>query len=635
MMFCVFVVQAQTFYVDTNGTNIVSDGTYLNPYTSFKDVMDVVWSDATVVVKSGTHYLSEGIVLWGKENVIFTAENDQTIIDGSQIPENYVYNVNGALVRIVACKHVTISKLKLQNIHANHSLGLIVENSDNMLIEGNEILGIKYAVTTKAINEVGLGIPPHEYDQYGNLFLRTATALQILGSDYTDSTSNIKILNNKLYNNKTGWSETLVIKGNVTNFLIENNEVRNNSNIGIDISGHYNACEQGWQNNCGVPIEEYTHNSQANNGVIKGNLVCNNVSENGIHGAGIYVDGAKKIVVENNTVHNNDFGISVGCEKIGKSASDILVRNNLVYENKNAGIDVGGFNYYNANNGIPLDLDQEAYSGLVTNVAIVNNTIANNSNNIQDFYNGQMLISYLRNSIIKNNIFYAGGHHKRLFSMSYKLTTSHLNFDHNIFYTTDFNNDSSVLISINAKTNGQGEFLDYNDLISFTTATGHNQHAIFSNPYFVNSNTGSLNLDFHVNAISPVVGFGEMIQESYQNPVFGDYTSTGLDLDTRDRVVNNTIDVGAYQMQEQQFTDKAISFFEDLTVFPNPTSEYIYVPSTYDESTYTATNILTGTITNGVVKNGSFFMGNLQNGMYSIVFTDVSGVAKSIKIYKN
>lgn len=48
--------------------------------------------------------------------------------------------------------------------------------------------------------------------------------------------SYVTIDRNEIYSCKLGWSESMVLNGNVTHFTVSNNYVHDNNNIGIDSS---------------------------------------------------------------------------------------------------------------------------------------------------------------------------------------------------------------------------------------------------------------------------------------------------------------------------------------------------------------------------------------------------------------
>ena len=141
---------------------------------------------------------------------------------------------------------------------------------------------------------------------------------------------------NEVHHLKTGSSESLVVNGNVTNFRITHNVVHDNNNIGIDVIGFEHTAPD--------PAVD-----QARDGVVSGNLVYNITSRgnpayrNDESSDGIYVDGGTRILIEQNVMHDVDFGIELASEHKDRATSYIIARNNLIYHCHTAGVSIGGY----------------------------------------------------------------------------------------------------------------------------------------------------------------------------------------------------------------------------------------------------------------------------------------------------
>ncbi len=104
----------------------------------------------------------------------------------------------------------------------------------------------------------------------------------------------------------------------------------------------------------------------ARNGLCCGNTVLRaRSSYGGGYGAGIYIDGARSILVEDNTVAECDLGIEVGAENKGALATGIVVRGNTLRDNDKAGLACGGFS--------------ASKSGRVEGCTFSNNTLTTNT----------------------------------------------------------------------------------------------------------------------------------------------------------------------------------------------------------------------------------------------------------------
>ncbi|MBH0358137.1 hypothetical protein DKP85_07985 [Bacillus thuringiensis] len=96
---------------------------------------------------------------------------------------------------------------------------------------------------------------------------------------------------------KLGLSEAIAVNWNVDSFEVTNNKVHDN-NIGIVLIGHEGSS----------PVAAL---DQARNGIVHHNSSFNNTSYNEYSADGIYVDGGKEIIIEQNQNYENDLGIEV------------------------------------------------------------------------------------------------------------------------------------------------------------------------------------------------------------------------------------------------------------------------------------------------------------------------------------
>jgi hypothetical protein len=187
--------------------------------------------------------------------------------------------------------------------------------------------------------------------------------------------SSIVIDGNEIRDCKLGQSESLVLNGNVSGFVVSNNRIHDNDNIGIDFIGFEGTGPSG--------------QDQARNGLCVGNSVYNissatNPTYNGERCAdGIYVDGGQDIVIERNKVDSCDIGIEVASEHGGKTTSNILVRGNFVSRSYMGNVVMGGY---------------ASSKGNAKNITVVHNTLFQ----AQD---GEIILQYnCQGVIIENNI---------------------------------------------------------------------------------------------------------------------------------------------------------------------------------------------------------------------------------------
>jgi hypothetical protein len=321
-----------------------------------------------------------------------------------------------------------------------------------------------------------------------------ANPLVVVGTSAT-SYSQIFIGDNEIYSCNTGYSEGLTLAGNVENFLIEGNIVHHVRNIGIDMTGHYS-----WT---GAPENV----NFARNGNVKYNTVHHCVSPVATNG-GIYVDGGKWINVEGNICYENRAGITVGCENNNYTADGINIRDNFIYNNKDAGI-IFGSNQPNSK---------------VINSSVTNNTFFKNYT--QGGWGGEISLQNTDAAVIKNNIVQSNSNIVVIALWGY--TSTNLSMDYNRYYTTS-GNASTITFDWGGINN-----TTYGSLAAFVSATGQDAHSTYGVPGLVNSNLSTLNL--HLASGSACVNAGD--------PAFvAGYEE--YDIDSQDRVRNGRVDIGA------------------------------------------------------------------------------------------
>ena len=137
---------------------------------------------------------------------------------------------------------------------------------------------------------------------------------------------------------------------------------------------------------------------QARDGVVSGNLVYNITSRgnpayrNDENSDGIYVDGGTRILIEQNVMHDVDFGIELASEHKDRATSYITARNNLIYHCHTAGVSIGGY---------------APERGHTDHCTVVNNTLYDNDTSGTGSGEFQMQWN-MADNIFANNIVYAG-----------------------------------------------------------------------------------------------------------------------------------------------------------------------------------------------------------------------------------
>lgn len=541
-------LKSADFYVSKTGNDMTGDGSLANPWLTIQKACDEVTAGSTVFIKAGTYF--EELFLnaagtMGAPIIFKPFQMDEVIIDGTN---NLLLPT--VLLQIEDASYIQIEGLKFRNAYGEGASGIIIEGtSNNIQITGNEISNIvgSYAIgilvrgassvitiqgnniSAVHFSSVALADPAVAGDNANPLLIygNDAFSADIMNPDPAAPITTVAILGNTIHDCRTGFSEGLTLNGNVDGFTVAYNTLFNLSNIGIDAAGGYGVS--------GDPSQDF-----ARNGTITSNFVQNwTPPPAGLDvAAGIYVDGGQNIVVELNRVYNYGRGYEIGCENLGWVTSNIMLRNNIAANNRQAGIGIGGYAF-------------PEFTGKVIDCQVFNNTCYHNSK-LGPFNEGELVIDYTENCEIKNNIFYAQNPLGRLLLANLNTDDDEsvdLVLDYNLYYTDPFIiGGDPLLIEVNW----------YNQLLTITTfgelqtaIPTQNVHSRFGNPNFkdVASN------DFHLGPNSKAYNGGD--------PMFVPVMDE-LDIDGQMRIVNTVIDNGA----DESAIDLPVQYSRPLFGYP-------------------------------------------------------------------
>jgi cysteine-rich repeat protein len=302
--------------------------------------------------------------------------------------------------------------------------------------------------------------------------------------------SDLIIAGNEIYDCEPATSEALTLNGNVDGFVISDNWVHDVDNIGIDCIGGESDIQPDDSKVC-------------RNGVIRGNRVERaRSSYGGGFAAGIYVDGGRDLVIENNVVTACDVGMEIGAENATITTRNVTVRNNVLSANDKAGLGFGGY---------------ASYTGRVRDCAFTGNTLYQNDTLGAGF--GEIWIQYAEDNVVRNNVVYATGQNKLLVSEYGNVNTV---LDHNLWFTDG--GAGAALFSWNAT--------PYLGFAAYQAGTGQDASSLFADPLLVAPASG----DVHLSAGSPAINAGD----PEFTPAVGE-----VDLDGGPRVNGPRVDCGA------------------------------------------------------------------------------------------
>ncbi len=295
---CVSVASIQpnaSYYVATTG-NDSNSGTQSAPWKTIQHAADTAHAGSTVYARAGTYEELVRINVSGNPNDGFITfrsyPGEIAVLDATRFtPED-----RQGVLTIQNQSYVRIEGFEIRNFRtAEHRLAPM---GINVIGSGSHI-----ELLNNNVHDIQQTFPGRDRPGSGG----NGFGIAVYGTNATTPITELIIDGNEVHHLKTGSSESLVVNGNVTNFRITHNTVHDNNNIGIDVIGFERT----------VPDPAV---DQARDGVVSHNLVYNITSRgnpaygNDQSSDGIYVDGGTRILIEQNTLHDVDFGIELASE---------------------------------------------------------------------------------------------------------------------------------------------------------------------------------------------------------------------------------------------------------------------------------------------------------------------------------
>lgn len=492
---------AQDYYVSVSGDDAFP-GTLAQPWRHVQYALDQAGPFWTVHVMEGVYNEALTFVNSGGPNGPLTLRNylnDVAVIDGTGLNAD-------ALVTIHDLSYIDVIGLEIRsNVH-NDAIGVLVDGACQEI----QLLGLN-------VHDIHFSADPNAPVNDNT----NAQPIIVYGSNASYVLNDLTIADCDVHDCRPGFSEGLAINGNVMYFVVENNHVHHITNIGIDLIGHEGVCAD--------PVID-----QARNGIIRGNQVHDCISPYAMCG-GIYVDGARDLVIERNVVHDGMWGIEVGCEHVGKSALNIAVRDNVVYNNLGSALMLGGYDYPNG-------------SGKVEGCLIRHNTFYHNDT--QNAFEGELTLAYSENCTIAHNILFADNSNNALFYLDDALPLSPgLTLDHNLWYCPGGAANAEI-------TYHSDSFTGYAD---YQSGTGQDTNSPFGDPQFTDASLPDP--DLHIASTSPARDAGDVAFVAALN-------ETDMDNEAR---INGTVDIGADEYYSNTAVAEA-SVAEGWSAYPNPSS---------------------------------------------------------------
>jgi len=479
-----FSPASHCYYVSISGDD-ANPGTFASPWRHIQYALNQVGAGSTVYVLDGVYnekvtFPNSGSAVGGYI-VLQNYHGEAPVIDGTGLS----ISDTTALVTITNKQYVKLIGFEIRNLKAGGDssatpIGIYVSGSGASIeIRNNKVHDIE-----NSCSECG------------------AHGIAAYGSNSTASIHDIIIDGNEVYNGKFGWSESMVLNGNVEFFTVSNNIVHDNDNIGIDLIGYERTASD-------------SSVDRARDGTVIGNLVYNidsydNPAYDGDRSAdGIYVDGGTRILIERNIIHDSDIGVELASEHKNRDTSYITLRNNFIYSNLEVGIAIGGY---------------DTKRGSTQYCTIVNNTLYNNSS-LNDWGSELYLQYNTRYNIIENNILFTNAYKLFILSWSPVMTANVVNY--NLYFADGGGTDGTW----------QWKNVTYTIFSDYQKATGNDAHGIAGlDPLLVNPASGNLHIR---SAGSPAVNAGKNLSSKQMG-------TTDIDGDLR--ISDGTVDIGADEL---------------------------------------------------------------------------------------
>lgn len=529
LMFC-GSSYAQNKYVSPNGNDASNGNTAATPYKTLQFAINNCSNNGgpvdTLFVRSGTGpFQPTASILVEKPIIIKNYLTEQPVIDGGSM----VFNPGGyAIMFIQKAAGITIDGLIIQNVKYNSARGIAVLNNNGTATENTGNVTIKNCVFRN------IGWILNDLDTFQPNSSIGCNAIQVQCTK-TTPLRNVRIQNNEVYNCATGWGEAIIVVNNVDSFYIEDNYVHEIANIGIGAAGNYTY---------GGAITISPTLNQARNGFIRRNKVFNCMSPIAVS-AGIYLDGARNCLVEDNETYSNAAGISLGAEQTipaGITVGNHIVRNNLVWNNSLSGIFIGSnlsFNYLENTRITGNSFYKNTTGNTINGVSVIGGPGGQTVIQLMTGSNGEALLQNNKDCIFENNIVYAKNGTRIFTGMdgAFSSVDSSKNFksNFNLFYRED----NILEFYFGSRHNFNGTLI--NNTLNFTTyrqQTGLDLSSITANPLFQNISANN----FQLNTCSPAINRG--------NTVYSAATNGTTDHALRPRIFEGRLDVGAYEVQQ-------------------------------------------------------------------------------------
>lgn len=477
---CAAVSRAASYYVSTTGLDSAA-GTLAVPWKTIHHALATVKSGDSIWVRAGIYHEQVLVRTSGQPQARLTLSaypGERPVIDGTGLSAGD----QSGLVDLSNVDYVTVQGFEIRNFRSNTSASVPI----GLYIHGK---GTGIRIVGNTIHDIATTVQ----DSSGN-----ALGLAVYGSNPTAPIDGLVIADNTLYKLTLGFSESMAINGNVTNFLVSSNIVHDTNNIGIGCIGYE-----------GTSSDPTT--DRARGGMVTHNLVYNvssltNPAYKAASADGIYVDGGTRITIDGNFIHHCDIGLELASEHLNRTTSYCMARNNVIWLSTVCGVSLGGY---------------DSLRGGTDTCTVVNNTLYQNDSSLSGTGEFQIQFHATGNRFY-NNVVSANG--QGLFVNSYVKGPSSVAAVNNLYW---FSGPAA-----NATWVWNGVAIQ--GLAAYRAASHGDAGAAFSDPLFL----APASRNFRIPLASPATGLGYPLPPSFVGSV---------DADRLPRIRGGVLDAGAYE----------------------------------------------------------------------------------------
>jgi endo-1,4-beta-D-glucanase Y len=564
------------FYVSPLGHDSNNGTTLSSPWKTIQHAADNASAGSIVHIAAGLYKERVVVNVSGNSTdgfITFLGASDGgTIIDGSDFSledmksfkrsplDTYGLGDASALLEIIDKSYLRFQNIEIRNY---------ICSSTAVFPMG--VMVLKQATSDLSMTELQfVNLNVHDIKNNTTSSDGGAQGFAVYGGDTTVAVEALQILGCEIHSCILGQSESVTLNGNIDNFLIENNKVHDNNNIGI-------VCI-GWEGTAGSVIESsdpalvggHHPNDRARNGIIRNNTVYNCSTEkpvrnptypkNDFSAGGIYIDGGKNITIEYNRVYSCDVGIEIASEHGGvdddnnsRNTYGITCRNNIIYYCGQFGIGIGGY---------------DKLRGDATECKILQNTVYKCSS--LGFGGGQIYINKAHHNLISGNILVARGASDTNDYDGYNNSGNDWEWDHGMVLGsslgTTYNHDNTLGSNLYYTEAGESgirwkwKMTDSQDPNSgFSSLKNIDKHAVYGDPKFVKTTLSKVDgsEDF---SIADLTAAGIDKGDAAQIANIGQEDFAG-----KSRVYNSIQDCGAYEYYPSNSSINAYPFPQSLT----------------------------------------------------------------------